>query len=292
VADTASTERIAFYSVLRYVPDPLRDEPINVGLFLVAEDNDWARFEVQVPRTRLTAISRRGDAERIEDWAAQTKARFDLDGLQGLFRDRERLSRELLASWAEDYAASLRLTEPRVAVDSDLDRLWGQLFGRLVRSTTQRGTGPSGSRAESSKREKKDLVKAFVDAARKWPTFDPARLRYSLKFDGNHASHLTDLAVLNGQLTGIAQALPLGHGTESEVITSRALLLDAAVDLDLSIVKLGLYRDPPQVRRDLLLETTAVFNEAGARRNVKLIPARNFDSLERRFALTLFPAED
>src|ERR1700737_3478106 len=37
------------YTVVRYVPDPVRDEAKNLGVILVAEDMKWAAGRFQIP---------------------------------------------------------------------------------------------------------------------------------------------------------------------------------------------------------------------------------------------------
>lgn len=291
MSDIAAPDRVAYYSILRFVPDPLRDEPINVGLFIVSEDGEWARFDVHVPKTRLIAVNRRSDAERIEEWARTLKEQFDVGGLRGLFDDRGRISRSVLDEWAQSFSASLRVTEPRVAVEQDLDVLWVELFKRLVRVGSRREPAAAADRRRiGATTEKREIVRAFVGAAKRWPTFDPTRLHYGKSFEGRKAAHFADLAIVNGHVTGIMQALPLAAGSAYEVISTRALLLDAAVDLDPDVVKLALYRDPPSDRRDMLAETRSILVDA--RRSIRLVSTRSFDSLAPQLANTLFPPEE
>jgi len=288
VPATQGPERVAYYSLLRFVPDALRDEPINVGLFLVSEDGDWARFDARVPKTRLASVNRRSEADRIEEWASVLRERFEAEGYPGLFNDRERLTRAVLDEWAQSFSATLRISEPRVAVERDLDRLWQELFSRLVRTARQTGS-LAGHEAPplSAPAEKRGVVREFVNVARRWPTFDHTRLRYNRSFTGRYASHFADLAILNGHVTGIMQAIPLSAGSPYEIVATRAMLLEAAVDLDADVAKLALYRDPPPEKRDLLVQTTSVINEAG--RGIKLVPSRSFGALEAQLANTLFP---
>jgi hypothetical protein len=87
----------------------------------------------------------------------------------------------------------------------------------------------------------------------------------------------------------VAQALPLVYGTEPEVIQTRALLVDAAVDLPEEVLKIGLYDDPPPERIALLDGTREIFAEIGAGREVQLVPRRRFDQLGPTFEGRFFP---
>lgn len=282
-------DRIAYYSVLRYVADPLRDEAVNVGLFLVSEGADWARFAAHIPRDRLRSLGRRADAEQVEEWTNSLRLRFDVEGPRSLLGPEGRLSVNALREWSDEFGGSLRISEPRVAIDPDLEVLWRDLYGTLVKASKRRALGVEGaSQRVLVARERRDVVNAFVATVRAWPTFDQSYLKLDARFDGSRAPHFADLAIVNGRVKAIAQVLPLVHGTEREVVTSRALLVEAAVDLAPEVVKLGLYDDPPDERRDLLEATSAVILEI-AERNVVLVPTRQFYDLDHRFALTLFP---
>jgi hypothetical protein len=81
---------VGYYSLLRFLPDPNRDEPVNVGLFLVDEGGTWARFRIRVPKTRLDAMGRREDLGAIERWAETIQEAYettnclrDMSGVRG-----------------------------------------------------------------------------------------------------------------------------------------------------------------------------------------------------------------
>lgn len=284
----------AFYSLIRYVADPLRDEPINIGMAMATPEGDWSRFSVQAPKTRLWAMGRRHDVEQIDRWAALVRDRYEVKGYRGLFDEVGRLSPALLKEWSRDFGASIRLSEPRIAVDSSLDRLWDDLFRTLVRGGARTFASQSQLLTAEQRQprrvdERGVLIEEFLTAARRWPTFDSSLLHRDAHFEGLRASHLADLAIVNGHLTGIVQVLPMVHGTEADVITRRALLVEAAVDVDVSVAKLGVYDDPPPERKGLLEETQAVFEELSGGRRIQLVPRRRFDSLEKTLALVLFP---
>jgi hypothetical protein len=285
-----SGEHTAHYSLLRFVPDPLRDEAINVGLVAVSDDGEWGRLRVQVPRTRLSAINRRDAAPEIENWATVLRNEFDLNGARGLLSPATLVSAETLEEWAESFGGLLRVSRPRVAVDHDLEQLWRDLFSRLVRGN---GGDPrmrsASSRRRTAGEERAAVIDTFVAAVRRWPTFDPSRLMLGARFDGSKAIHFADLAIVNGRVTAVAQVIPIVHGSDREVVTSRALLVDAAFDLSPDVAKLGLYDDPPSERREMLEDTRSVIQEMGPDRNLTLVPARRFAALEAEYAMTFFP---
>lgn len=294
MSDSRPPDLTAFYSIVRFVADPLRDEPINIGLVMASADGEWSRFAVQVPKTKLWAMNRRGDVDQIERWANLVRDQYESDGYRGLFNKAGRFDPALMREWAETFGASLRLSEPRVAVDASLDQLWDDLFASLVRGrrsyvTTSDVPNIRTLRPRTAREEQKAVIDHFLQAAMSWPTFDEGLLRRDTTFDGVRATHLADLAILNGHLTGVIQVLPIVHGSDAEVITKRALLLEAALDVAPSVVKLAIHDDPPDDRRELLEETRSVIQEYPIDRRVSLIPTRRFERLEAQLGRVLFP---
>jgi hypothetical protein len=299
VNGTSHPEVVAYYSVVRYVPDQFRDEPINVGLVMATADGEWSRFRVLVPKTRLWAIGRRDDVDAVERWARIVEATYTTRGYRGVFGEFGQLNVETVREWSNTFGASIRLSEPRVAVDSTVEQLWAQLFAALVRGRTTddpmdglltaRRASRQVRRPRDARAEQRQVISEFVTAARAWPTFDPRLLLPDATFEGLRATHLADLALRNGHLTGIVQVLPVASGTVGEVITKRALLLEAALDVAPSVAKLAVYLDPPAERRELLEETLAVIGQYPGEGEVTPVPARNFDDLEPRFGRVLFP---
>jgi hypothetical protein len=283
-------EAVGYYSVVRFIPDPQRDEAVNIGLLLVNEGSSWARLRVRVPKTRLTAMGHRDAVESIERWEEAIAGAYEVDGEPGLTRS-GRLSLDTLSDWSSQFGGIVRLTAPKVAIDGDMESLWGDLFRRYV----GRPKGEMTERAAAVQRpitgvhERRELVETLLSTMRQWKTFDPERVVQMRPFPGLRGTHVVDVAVLNGAVTAVAQALPLVHGTESEVIQTRALLVDAAVDLDPNVLKIGLYDDPPADRQALLVGTRAVFDEIGEEGNIDLLPRRRFDAIGAQLENRFFP---
>jgi hypothetical protein len=282
-----SPRHVAWYSVLRYVADVVRDEEVNVGLFLISADGGWARFRTHAPKTKLGALNRRPDAERIEAWERGLREAYRLEGGDVLMPAEGLLSHSDLAKWAKEFGGALRVTEPRVTAGKNLEDLWQTLFRRYV---GRQSTAPKATLerlAPSGPAERKRLSQALLKEMRSWENFDKSLVRRDVPFRGDRLSHLADLAVGNGQVSAIAQALPFVGGTDSEIITTRALLVEAAIDLPQHVVKLGLYDDPPVDRMDTFKDTLTFLD--GLDRDIELVPRREFGSLRQRFAPMLFP---
>lgn len=138
--------------------------------------------------------------------------------------------------------------------------------------------------------EKRELVAALVKTMSKWQAFDRSRVVRDKPFQGRRLTHVADVAIVNGTVSAIVQAVPFVHGSESEVIQTRALIVDAAVDLPMRVVKIAVHDDPPADRVDWLEGTRTLFGEIG--RGLQLIPRYRFDQLGSRFEGRFFPELD
>jgi hypothetical protein len=104
-----------------------------------------------------------------------------------------------------------------------------------------------------------------------------------------NASHRADIAFTNGQLQAVGQVLPIRYGDEDDIGTARALLADAALDLDPGVLKFAIHDDPDQERADVLVRTRAVLAELPDDRQVRFISPDAFDSLEAELSTRLLP---
>jgi hypothetical protein len=293
VSSSTAEKTLGYYSFLRYVGDPLRDEAVNVGLFLVSGDGRWARFGPHVTKQRIEAIGHVEDITAINRWIASLVEAYDLSGDRGLLGDP--VNRDALHDWAQNAGGILRLSEPRVALDEDMEALWKNLWRRYIR----RGRGPDLHERTAAKvptltgaQERERLVEEFVAAASSAPNFDPRRISKWEQFRGTRLNHVADIAIRNGEVAAVAQAIPFVHGSELEVIERRALIVDAALDLPREILKLAIYEDPPPEKADVLTSTRRFFGELGPNHKVEMYPTRSFDDLVAQVAPRLFPSHD
>ena len=54
-----STPRHCFYTIVRYVPDPIRDEAKNIGVIVVAPEERFARARFMLSRSQVPVGTRR-----------------------------------------------------------------------------------------------------------------------------------------------------------------------------------------------------------------------------------------
>lgn len=115
-----------FYSVIRYIPDLERHEPINVGLLLGWEGRIYARFVDREDVEEPAVVQRFSDL--IDHLIAQERATSSAQLVDG-----EAFLRDL----AERRFSHFDVTDPRV-VDAieDGDGVATELSRRLVETTT------------------------------------------------------------------------------------------------------------------------------------------------------------
>jgi hypothetical protein len=286
-----TAEKVAYYSLLRYVPDPIRDEAVNVGLFLVDRRGSWSRFAGEVPRGLLRSMRRSGDADAVERWIARTKDTYGAVGDRPLLPAKGTLNLPTLQEWAVNFGGNLRVTVPALATGDSLAELWDSLYTRLVSRQVIAAVGrneivPSLRNARTAGEEKERLRTTLVRVMRSWPNFDSYRVVTEELLQGKKAYHRVDVSVSNGTTTAIAKALPTVAGTDDDHRIARALLVEAAIDLDPKVVKLALYNEPSPDKATLVAETRDLLTEV----RVQLVETRDFSTLEARLAGQLFPA--
>jgi hypothetical protein len=286
-SNSPKKEAVGYYSLLRYLPDPVRDEAVNVGLFLVDKAGTWSRFDGDVPRGVLRGMRRADERTAIEAWIDRTKEAYVAAGPPPVLPGSGWIDVKMLQQWAHDFGGALRVTVPAIAVGDSMDQLWGDLFARLVSRTATRAVVPrekAASLPATAHDERVQVSGALVKEMRHWQNFDRERIRTEELFSGRKTRHQADVAIVNHVVTAVMKTLPVVHGSDQDVITARALLIDAAVDLDSEVVKLGLYDEPPPDRSSILVESRDLLTEFA----VELVPRRDFGALEARFGSRFF----
>jgi DUF3037 family protein len=115
------------YSIIRYLPDPRREEFLNVGLIVAAEDNSFVacRFTSDWRRVRRFGSENISFLKEIE----KQLERFGSD--QRDIFERESLA-EQLKKLAANWQNSVQFSLPRVSVDPNPKALTDRLFAQYV----------------------------------------------------------------------------------------------------------------------------------------------------------------
>lgn len=120
------------YAVVRAVPDLSRDEALNIGLVVLADDGSFAdaRF-ADIGRVRQ--LDPRVNLRPIELFAEGVRASLPLTKNQlPLQSPRSSVSIARLEEWSREFGGIVRVTPPRVMLGSDGQVLSDRLYGELV----------------------------------------------------------------------------------------------------------------------------------------------------------------
>lgn len=119
---------VSRYSIVRYVPDPLREERVNVGVALVAEDGSFARCRFLHNWSRVRGFGAE-DISFLKEFAADLER--EMARTADLFEPRG-FEADCLGAYAANWANSIQLSEPRASVADDLDALLTRLVHQFL----------------------------------------------------------------------------------------------------------------------------------------------------------------
>ncbi len=122
------------YRTVRFVPDPIRDEVINIGLLMGETGGEWFRARFLRNYGKVAAVGGRGAVAYAKAVVRDLESEIPMDGRQRrLFPPRSSLNR--LLSDVPEAESAIRLGEVLNAVDDDPEALFEDLFGQLVGSS-------------------------------------------------------------------------------------------------------------------------------------------------------------
>jgi Protein of unknown function (DUF3037) len=269
-----------YYTVFRFVPDPIREEFINVALAVTDDAGQYSRLDFNhriEQRLRILGAEKQGPGllRFLEDLVDQ----FDVGGAQALMefvRTKPALQPTVLQSWADAFATSVRLTPPRVFLADNADMAFDQLYRRLVGKVRQ----ARGERVPSEA-ERGQLRRGFIHALRGLPNFSSERVQVGRPFRGLKAEHWIDVVVVGQEMpTAFAHALPFNAADARDIFLHRGTVFDAASDSPQGGIRLALYDDPPAERDMLLTETREILAGVGVelfRKSDTAVAAHRFE---------------
>ena len=275
----AQPERALAYHILRYVPNLLRDEWVNIGVLV---------FNPETGERRLRLIEDQGEynrVRRLHPWADEALLRALRDNLENRLDSAGRANsnnaseipwQNVLSKWDETLSNALQIAPQKGVLADDLDVEVERLYAGHVAVPRTSRSRLSGGRAE---------IRAYCDQvfkqARIWDrlqktvrvaefTFpgDPARVDYSYRRNGTrgfiHALSVTrapqDAKSLAYNVQHIAEKAP--YHTEFAAVTDVQLfkenvrhrfVLDTLREVGVEAVPMeGLASWAPKLRASLL----------------------------------------
>jgi Protein of unknown function (DUF3037) len=276
------------YAVFRFVPDPIREEFINVALVLTDDRGEYSRLEFNPhTKTRMSQMGAEAFHDRLVDYFERLRSNFDTAGRQTLSPGltQPTLSRNLLEEWATEHGSLLHMTPIRVFLAENPDEAFDGLYQRYVGGRRPPVVSDAVTESVAPEEERGTLVNSFVSALRHRRNFDSDRILRDQEFLGRTRHHWLDVIVSgNGAGPSFAHALPFRSREEKHLFLHRGAILDAAEDSSPESVKLALYQDPPIERADLLKETSALLFDRG----VRLYRTSQLDDAAELFESRLF----
>jgi hypothetical protein len=235
------------YSIVRYVPDPVRGEQLNVGVVVAADDPDFfgARFLSDRQTGRLKRLGMGIDFGFIRDLADEMRASSRGEGELPLGHGAPtpRWSAAELERAAIEWANTVQLSRPLTALHADGNSLVDELFVRYVSDRSPRRERAR-DRRWVRRKVSTGIRRTLVELE---PEIDPdGVLHRDEKVDGALEEHRFDYALRNGHLVHAVQTLSF----ESSDLRSLKTEVDATAwaiddvrsthaDLPISVVTIG-----------------------------------------------------
>jgi hypothetical protein len=241
-AESSQPERTCAYRILRYTPNLVRDEWLNIGVLVYDPHTGERRLrliEEQEEYTRVGRLHPRADPSLLRALRDDLESRFDAarntdgHGANGGTADGVALQ-ELLRKWDDTLSNSLQLAPQKGVISSDLDGELERLYGdHVALPQAPSRVGAPGTRAQMRSycsqvfRQARiwDRIEKSVRASEFTFPGDPMRIDYSYRRNGMRGFiHTLSVSRAPGESKGIAYtweaiAAKSAHKTEFAVVT-------------------------------------------------------------------------
>ena len=193
-----------YYSILKFVPDPVREECLNLGVVAVTDEKECGgQFNTRV-RSKVHSLAPDFPIEQVattvvalnERFAQAGQLRLSVPNLSEQIRTPEQLN-----SLAESMNNQFQLSAPRVFNAESLERGIRELYQIFVSPIL--GRTP---RAPYMTRQQ--LLAVIWKTIRRWGENTPYRVIREQPLMGRKAQHAADFWVQNGVPTAAIYAIP------------------------------------------------------------------------------------
>jgi len=260
-----------FYSIIQYLPDPIIDERINVGVIVYGDGHIRTKFLKKWKRIEQFGNE---DVSFLKDFA--TRLQKEQHSLYSVNID-ENILKEMIGSWIN----CIQFTQPKPSLEN-ADSLLSYLAKRFLHDDF----------AEASQKGRKGITRGkiinmatkaleshlkvrFGERARKF-------LKKKPTIAGYHDRHILDIGLGNKEICFVAEGLLLTpHKTQSLLREIDALkwsvddIMKKTSDLPLAILM-----PPPEEVSDLYQNTVDVFMKLGA----DIVPTDKIDEMAEKAA--------
>jgi hypothetical protein len=153
---------VSHYSVIRYVPDPVREEWVNIGVVVSAEDEHFSGCRFVRNWTRANYFGRENMLflkEFAREFSEEVGRKADLFGQRPFTPER-------LRSLAGNWANSIQFSEPRASVARDPEALLEVLYDQYI--LEYRPGGGSSNPVELLEKRLRPLLEKKLVAEHYW----------------------------------------------------------------------------------------------------------------------------
>jgi hypothetical protein len=265
-----------YYSIIRYVPDPVRGEQVNIGALAVHGDGTFAsvRFDRRFDRAR--SLGRGADVGFLRDFrddleelaTEQSTAQLPLPArgqraVAVTIEGKPRLDLDFLKFVSERWANSIQFTEPRASLEPDAERLLDEVFTRYVSADPTAGRRRGRDRRWIVSRAAALLEK---EVAGRLPAQQATTVvRRNRELEGAIEPHVFELVLEHQEIRHAAHAISFEGGDKDSLkrdVESTAWLLDdtrkARPNLPLSVLVIERTGSPEMHRAEHICQALDV----------------------------------
>ena len=216
---------VYYYSIIRFIPNPVREEALNLGVILVGRDVQFADYRMLArTKTRMRLLAPRFDVRLIESFEDDLRSLVGRRGFQlRLEGSSTSLALTGLRQISETHANQLQFTPPRTYLASEPEAALDDLFEEFVRPR-RLARGPRGVV------DRRQIRNTIVQAFARWeldPQAHPARVNVQ----GESGTHLFDYGLRNGSVRVAIHAVSFQMTMAEDVILQRDHVAWAAYDI-------------------------------------------------------------
>jgi hypothetical protein len=206
------------YSIVRYVPNVIRDEPTNIGVVV----RDQARSEAGARFLQPATLSRKvGSTALALALAFQETLRASV--LEPLGSVPVLLQEKYFDDALREFHGNIRFSGPAGIIASDLEHALNRIFSTFVKEPEQ----PSVVRASSAPLSPFKMKQKLWSAFKKADVFHTGKAQMDFPIQGRHAMWRFDVGYKNGAVS-VINALAIGTSTP-QINLDRALLYKGMV---------------------------------------------------------------
>lgn len=230
---------VSRYSIIQYVPNPIADERINIGIVAFNDHLVKTRFVKSWRRINCFAISN-DDIEFLKDFQCKMQKSASLGLLFSNDPDDKHQNLNRLTKIAQSWNNSVQFTEPRGSLDDPetlLDDIAGDLLIEpcLAKPQTFRDRQDA---VKITRNKIRSVINGFGEEAKRYYQQD-------YKLQGELSQNKFDVAVANGKIFLAAQAVSFEININELVIGSTSWLISDVKKMQ-PLIPIGVVMLPPK----------------------------------------------